>query len=407
MQSENTRAATIIGGSYIEVCDLYDGKPQLKGSGIRALEVFLELGWNGLLSFYSCVGKNRRLVESLYHRENVKLMLTDSMDVTFNYDHPFRMTSVYPRPDVIFVNKKRIEAGDDNVLVFGMLDADFRVKAKKAVFDPQTTVMMPSFRGSGSEAEELIFVLNANEARALAGCEDEKGQRDIIFEKEKCHALVIKQGAKGAMLFRSKDDDGFRIPVYMTPKVNSIGSGDVFTATFAYTWFNGALLEEAAMTASKAVACFVVPHCVEGLKGALANFKYQALEYRRKGQVYLAGPFFSYSQRWLIGQFYRALLGEGVKVFSPLHDVGIGSAEEVTEPDIEGLNASDVVLAVVDGLDSGTLFEIGYAVAKGKKVVAYVQNESEKALQMLEGTHCDIENDFTTAIYKTSWYAAQ
>lgn len=47
MQSENTRTATIIGGSYIEACDLYDGKLQLKGSEIRALEVFLELGWNG------------------------------------------------------------------------------------------------------------------------------------------------------------------------------------------------------------------------------------------------------------------------------------------------------------------------------------------------------------------------
>lgn len=407
MQSKDIRTATIIGGCYKEVCDLYDDKPHLKGSGIRALEVFLEIGWNGLLSFYSCIGKNRRIVESLYHRENVKLMLTDSMDVTFNYDHPFRMTSVYPRPDVIFVNKKRIEAGDDNVLVFGMIDADFKVKAKKAVFDPQTTVMMSSFRGNGSEAEELVMVLNASEARALAGCTEVTGQRDAIFEKEQCQALVIKQGAKGAMLYRSKDDEGIRIPVYMTPKVNSIGSGDVFTATFAYMWFNGASLEEAAMTASKAVACFVVPHHVTGLKDALANFNYPALEYRREGQVYLAGPFFSYSQRWLIGQFYRALLGEGIKVFSPLHDVGIGDAAEVTEPDIAGLEASDVVLAVVDGLDSGTLFEIGYSVSKGKKVVAYVQNESKKSLQMLEGTHCDIETDFTTAIYKASWYAAQ
>lgn len=407
MQCEDTRTATIIGGSYKEVCDLYDDKPHLKGSGIRSLEVFLELGWNGMLSFYSCIGKNRRIVESLYHREHVKLILTDSMDVTFNYDHPFRMTSVYPRPDVIFVNKKKIEAVDDNVLVFGMIDADFKVKAKKAVFDPQTTVMIPSFRGNGSEAEELILVLNASEARALAGCAEVKGQRDVIFEKEKCQALVIKQGAKGAMLFRSKDDDGVRIPVYMTPKVNSIGSGDVFTATFAYMWFNGASLEEAAMTASKAVACFVAPHQVNGLKDALTNFNYPALEFKREGQVYLAGPFFSYSQRWLIGQFYRALLGEDIKVFSPLHDVGIGNAAEVTEPDIKGLNASDVVLAVVDGLDSGTLFEIGYAVSRGKKVVAYVQNESEKSLQMLEGTHCDIETDFTTAIYKTSWYAAQ
>ena len=98
---------------------------------------------------------------------------------------------------------------------------------------------------------------------------------------------------------------------------------------------------------------------------------------------------------------------EGIKVFSPLHDVGIGNAEEVTDKDVEGLNQSDVVLAIGDGLDSGTLFECGYAVAKGKKVVAFVQNESEKALQMLKGTGCDIEEDFTTAVYKSIWYAIQ
>lgn len=407
MQGEDICTATIIGGSYKEVCDLYDYKPHLKGSGIRALDVFMELGWNGNLTFHSCIGKNKPIVECIYHRDNINLMLQDSYDVTFNYDHPFRLTSVYPRPDVLFSNKKRIVTEDENVLVFGMIDADFKVKAKKAVFDPQTTVMMPSYRNNGSEAEELVIVLNAKEARALSRREALMEQRTVIFEKEHCQALVIKQGVKGAKLFRSADDDGLQIPVYMTPMVNSIGSGDVFTATFAYNWFKGCTLEEAAMTASKAVACFVTPHKVQGLKEALANFNYQALDFKRDGLVYLAGPFFSYSQKWLIGQFYRALLGEGVNVFSPLHDVGIGDAQEVTEPDIEGLNASDVVLAVVDGLDSGTLFEIGYAVSKGKKVVAYVQNESKKSLQMLEGTHCDIEKDFTTAIYKASWYAAQ
>ena len=94
MQSKDPCTATIVGGSYKEVCDLYDDKPDLKGSGIRALEVFLEFGWNGNLSFHSCIGKNRPIIECLYHRENVRLLLTDALDVTFNYDHPFRMTSV-------------------------------------------------------------------------------------------------------------------------------------------------------------------------------------------------------------------------------------------------------------------------------------------------------------------------
>lgn len=406
MQGENTCSATIIGGSYKETCDLY-GTCELQGSGIRALELFMELEWDGNLSFHSCAGKQKAYIKSVYHRKNVNLCLTDAEDVSFSYDHPFRMTNIYPRADKLYKEKKRIEAKDENVLVYGMVEADFCVKGRKVVYDPQTTVMIPSFKAGGSEADELVLVLNGSEAQALSGEQPLEAQRNAIFEREQCQALIIKQGTKGAVLFRGKDDAGYWIPVYMTSKVNSIGSGDVFTAMFAYQWFNGKPMEQAAEWASKAVACYVEPHKMIGLKDRLALFHYKPLEYRKDGQIYLAGPFFSFSQRWLINQFYQALLGESVKVFSPLHDVGIGDADEVTEADIAGLEKSDVVLAVVDGLDSGTLFEVGYAKAHGKKVVAYVQNEPRKALQMLEGTGCDIEQDFTTAIYKACWYAAQ
>ena len=94
-------------------------------------------------------------------------------------------------------------------------------------------------------------------------------------------------------------------------------------------------------------------------------------------------------------------------VFSPYHDVGEGEAEDVVPKDIEALDVCDCVFAIVDGLDSGTLFEIGYAVAKGKKVVVYVENETEGTLKMLKGTGCEIESDFTTAVYKTIWNATE
>ena len=64
------------------------------------------------------------------------------------------------------------------------------------------------------------------------------------------------------------------------------------------------------------------------------------------------------------------------------------------------------MFAVVDGLDSGTLFEVGYAIAQNKKVIAFVQNEGEESLKMLEGSNCIIEKDLTTAIYKTYWELA-
>jgi len=365
------------------------------------------MGCEGKICFHSCCGKNTKLIEAMYRRKNVSFAIEHSSDVAFHYEHPFRMSGFFPRADYLYSQKKTIDVEDENVLVFGMVDADFKVRGGKVVYDPQTTVMIPSFRETGSQADALVLVLNSSEAKAMSGKVDIKEQRDVIFEQEQCYAVVIKQGARGAVLFRGKDDEGITVPVYMTPKVNSIGSGDIFTSTFAYMWFSGYPLEEAAQTASKAVACFVAKHQIAGIRNALEKFKYPAFQYKEKGQIYLAGPFFTFTQRWLINEFYSALSNEDVILFSPLHHVGIGNADEVTEPDLEGLRDSKVMLAVVDGLDSGTLFEVGYAVAMGKKVVAYVQKESQESLQMLEGTHCDIETDFTTAVYKACWYATQ
>ena len=71
------------------------------------------------------------------------------------------------------------------------------------------------------------------------------------------------------------------------------------------------------------------------------------------------------SQLWLVEEARTALQNAGFKVFSPYHDVGIDDADEVVPKDIQGIEDADVMLALCDGLDAGTLFEIGYAVKKG------------------------------------------
>ena len=112
-------------------------------------------------------------------------------------------------------------------------------------------------------------------------------------------------------------------------------------------------------------------------------------------------------QRWLIEEIRNNLMGYNIEIFSPFHNIGRGLASEVVHKDIEGINQSKVMLAALDGLDSGTIFEIGYARAKNIPVVIYVENESEEDLKMMEGTGCDIESNYTTAIYKTIWYALE
>jgi nucleoside 2-deoxyribosyltransferase len=79
--------------------------------------------------------------------------------------------------------------------------------------------------------------------------------------------------------------------------------------------------------------------------------------------------------------------------------------EDVVPLDLDAINEADIIVAIVDGLDSGTLFEIGYARARDIPVVAFVENEKIEALTMLQGTNCIIESDFSTTIYKTVWEA--
>lgn len=99
------------------------------------------------------------------------------------------------------------------------------------------------------------------------------------------------------------------------------------------------------------------------------------------------------------------LLAMGLDVFSPYHDVGIGSAEDVVEKDLEGVRDCDALFAIGDGLDSGTIYEIGYARALNKPVVYYAENESDQDNKMMEGSGCRITDDYVSAIYQTVWEA--
>ncbi|OCX55506.1 hypothetical protein BFM99_18845 [Stutzerimonas stutzeri] len=72
-------------------------------------------------------------------------------------------------------------------------------------------------------------------------------------------------------------------------------------------------------------------------------------------KVYLAGPFFTLEEPWVVGQARRDLKAMGLDVFSPYHDVGLGTAEDVVKKDFEGLRNCDVHFAIGDGLDSGTI----------------------------------------------------
>jgi nucleoside 2-deoxyribosyltransferase len=67
------------------------------------------------------------------------------------------------------------------------------------------------------------------------------------------------------------------------------------------------------------------------------------------------------------------------------------------------LERCDRLFAILDGLDAGTIFEIGYARKLGIPVYAYAETVSSEDCKMFTGSGCKLFDDYVTAIYATAW----
>jgi nucleoside 2-deoxyribosyltransferase len=99
---------------------------------------------------------------------------------------------------------------------------------------------------------------------------------------------------------------------------------------------------------------------------------------KRKKTIYLAGPLFTHAELEYNRELKNIIQTKGFSVFLPQEDAEDAAAERekqnqecIFKKCLEGLNNSDIVVAVLDGadVDSGTAWEIGYAFARGKPVI--------------------------------------
>jgi hypothetical protein len=272
------------------------------------------------------------------------------------------------------------------------------------VYDPQSPVNPILFKSLGGSAKELVIVVNRSEVLQMAKePSDVNRAARLLLEEERAVAVVVKLGPVGCKVFVK--DEVFDVPVFRTKRVFPIGSGDVFSASFAYAWMNlGKDFKDAAMYASMAAA-YYCENMIFATEELLHAWKPNPLHYCNDvgGCVYLAGPFFNTAQRWLIEELYISLKNMGLTVFSPFHDVGPGVADDIWEKDIEGLKNSTAVLACLDGMDSGTLYEVGYAHALSIPVVILASSEKEEDLKMPTGGGSLVVGDIATAVYLSSW----
>lgn len=404
----------IAGGVYIEHC-VEPAWEQLFGSGGRAAAALTELCDNVSLTTY-LANDDRRALDLLAASVGFNVQVTDIPEtVSFHYYHGLSEPRIYP-PFHLVQPASPLTIQDANILRFGFIEGDAIVHGKTVVYDPQSAYDPRPFHENGSTAERLAIVANLRECINLTNGQFEETDLDQIgkalIDQEGAEVVVIKRGSFGLTIVTSSEIQ--TLPAFWTERVWPIGSGDVFAAVFSYYWMieNLAAVEAARFAAlSTAHYCQtqVLPIAPDVAKTfspspvtvGSGNFPLE------RNQVYLAGPFFTMAERWLIDQSRQHLSDQGFHVFSPFHDVGFGPAADVVPKDIDAIHKCDVVFAVVDGLDSGTLFEVGYARAIGKPVVAFVQHETEQSLKMLHGTNCDIVDDFASAIYRLTWTAIE
>lgn len=389
-------AITVVGGTYRERSE-DPHLDRLVGSGMRAAGILSSLGDDVRLT--TCVDS-----ATWPEAEAVAAALGVDTDarprdhaITFAYETP-----ISPTRRLGSASSEAVSVESRVVLGFGMVECDWHATAEILVIDPQHGPLPRMLESS--KAPRVAVILNEHEATGLTGAQDPRVAAQNLLSLG-VDVVVVKQGALGGLVATTDWTDTFgAVP---TTTVQPLGSGDAFSAGFAHKWTarpDEPL--EAAEFASRIAACHSItgvpqidPSVLAGLPSALAYAG------ERRPRVYLAGPFFSVAERYAVRLARAALRHIGAEVFSPLDDVGKGG-DKVANADLEGLATCQAMLALLDGADPGTLFEVGWATHAGIPVVALAENGSDHAWTMVRGTGATVVSDLSTALYAAVWAAS-
>lgn len=92
-------------------------------------------------------------------------------------------------------------------------------------------------------------------------------------------------------------------------------------------------------------------------------------------KIYIAGPLCSIKERKFLEEIDKVLKEMGFDTFLPHRDAGLYKGPEdikkISKKDIEEIYKCDLMIGVLNGicLGAGTVWEMGYAQAIGKKVI--------------------------------------
>jgi hypothetical protein len=378
----------VTGGLYLELCCVPRWQAVF-GSGGRAAAAISSVAKHTVLHTY-VENPQAEGVRSL-ERLGVEVRATRrERDIAFAYFHSLSRPHVEPPLHTVRRESSLILTAQ-SILRFGILEGDAIVHGERVVYDPQSTVSPEAFRRNGSTARALAVVLNEFELRKVTGLlEVERAARKLI-DDQNASTVVVKMGVKGAAVFE-KNRATIVVPPYRSSRIFKIGTGDIFSASFAYHWAEKRIsAAKAADLASRAVASYCDQGGVPGVRDSVVDRK-PIIIGASSGLVKLVGPVRTIGERYALEEATYVLRELGVEVWSP--DLGQ-----------ETNNRVDTLLVLSDGFESELeKYLLNNAEAA---VPIVVLQEGQSAANIEHGTNTTVVNDFVSALYIAAWSAIE
>jgi len=224
-------------------------------------------------------------------------------------------------------------------------------------------------------AARRIYIANLQE---MLEATNRSSYKDALSEQPAAgfDTSIIKCGRWGTVIADGTSMVSL-IPAFEAAARSVIGSGDTFAGALAARLANGGELYDAAYTGAAAASLVIerpsnippqaFPRAVASVRQSRPRRFVNPVTLENR-VVYLAGPWFSAAESMLVSELERALSNLGMAVVSPRRDIGeLGPQStdsqvlDVGRLDYEAIDSCDLLVALLDGNDPGTLMEVGYA----------------------------------------------
>lgn len=377
----------IAGGLYRELCETPKWNAQF-GSGGRAAAAVSALSPGSTLHTYARDGNNPGLDMLSALGVRVSRVHSDTA-IAFAYFHPLSQPHIEPRSGSIS-QQRPIHASGDVVLRFGFLEGSAIVHAVQAIYDPQTALRPEPFGANGSTAKRLALVMNEIELCRYTGCTDLAiAAANVMVQGDRATVVVVKRGVRGVTVYEHTDAP-IDVPAYYSSRVFKIGTGDVFSAVFAYYWGEAGISATAAADlASRSVSAYCETMSLP-VETQLLHDR-EPLTGRAPSRVVLHGSTCTIGRRYTLEEARFRLKELGMEVLSP----------QLEDAPANTIVDDAAVLIVADGLSQADVCRLCTSQQSGNIII--LDEEGRFDIAAFSGFGAKLFSDFASALYHVSW----